>query len=368
MTYRWFEHALIILLAGISAAAVAAAEPVSRPSAPSKRSRPPSPDAQAVTVSELEQMLANKEYQQLVQLADKQLAILRKASPEAGGTGSDQAKLLLLKGEAWLRLGNAAKAQTAFTDASATQVPELRDEAMAVALLLKRSKGMFYTPRTAAVRAGAGAAAKPSTAVPATAPAQLNVVGDRRAAMEALFRDELGEATSKLKSTRKLRNLQQVFQALSAAQSLRAVEQTATGGTAETDALLHPVAEQARQLMEEAMSGMDGEIARVKERANRTTQTIYDGSDRRGEYEQRRRGYIYLVKVGLRNDDEASLKGIVDACGKIVKASKELRPLLPSERDPFHTIIGRAEHLTGAAGAVLNADYNEWTETGRRAY
>jgi hypothetical protein len=299
----------------------------------------PRPPADRETLRDLEQLLTDGQYRAVIEKADARLAE-RSPGHATGPIGYEQARLLLLKGEALLQLRQQAKAAEAFDRASKTLVTDLRHEATAAALLIERSRNFGYAPRTR----NAGA----TTADP------IDVLTNRKRAMAALYRDELADVAPQVTAARPPRTLPQVFQVLKTTEPLRAVEHVATGGTTESAALLEPVAEQARRLMTDAMAGMEPQIADARERANRETQTVH-------------RGRIHMVKAGLRNSDRKALESIAETCDTIAQASGELGPMFPTGGDTFQATRAEAERLSRAAYEVLNHNYAQRVDTGKPA-
>jgi len=291
--------------------------------------RPPEVDL----INELEGMLAQKQYQPLLQRVNKRLAAAKNESMY----DFDRAEMLLLRAEAYLQLRIAAQAIASFDEVKPVGGERQRAQAAATTLLIKRSSSLKYKPEWD----GAGAA-------------EIDILTDRDRALEALRRDELAVATTKVKAAKTPRTMAQVMQVAAMTDSLRALEIATSGKAPETAALLQDVREQARVLMDQSMVGMDAQIADINQRANVTTPTVD------------RNRMIYRVKQGLRPSFKKTLESIKQHCDDVRRAAEALSPEPVAKNGPFAETIARADSLYKSANDTLHADYATWIETGQR--
>jgi uncharacterized membrane protein YgcG len=286
----------------------------------------PAPATQP-SMDELQKMFDDKQYQPLLQQLNKLL------SPKNEGKLSadlDRTKLLMLKGESHLALKVAAQASSAFTDAAkSAKDPKEKAQATAIAYLIKKSPSFTYTQQT-------GAGAKTN---------KIDILADRKGAMEALLADDLETMKPKVEAARdNAKTLPQVLNVVKMVEPISALETTLKGDAAESSKLLAGLDQRAAGLMTTALTDMDRQVASIRERANRTQ-------------EMQRDGRSYMVKVGITSADVKTLENVEQTAERIGQAADELAPLIHAEGGAFAQVQSGAQELMSRAREVRTENY-----------
>jgi hypothetical protein len=285
-------------------------------------------------MEQLGEMLEQKQYQPLLQTIARVLALRGEAAK-----AYDRGKVLLLKGEAHLRMKAGGPAVAAFNEA-AEEATDPTDVAVgrATALLIKRSDQFKYKPQT-------GGLAKV---------AAHDILADRKAAFEALRDDELAEVTPKVRYARGAKTLPAIIGVVKSTQHLRALEMVTTGEAAETRKLLDGLADHAAKLLNDEIFKMETRLATMEKEANE----IIPVRDRLPD------GQIISShrRQGLTDRDMKEIRSIIGTCEKIVPVSEELSELFSADDSRFAGAAGGAARLYEQAKTVLQTDYTGMAE------
>ena len=275
------------------------------------------------SMADLQRMFDAREYQDVVRHVLKVLSLKGDAA-----AGYDRHELLRLKGESHLRLGDAEPAAKAFDDAAVVATDEATAALdRATALLARRARQNVYKPKTTSSAVGAG------EGLPL-----LDPVG-RKLGLRALYDDERAVARKRMDVPPRA-SLSDLIAALDVAAPLRALELGATGASSETDALIAPLAERAREMVGDEIKSMSSRVEKLDKAANK----------------KKKMGSAYR-KRGLSADEQAELREVVRKCEQFATAVRPLADAAPSNAAKFATLRADAQALHEHATRVLSADY-----------
>lgn len=279
------------------------------------------------TEAELQQMLKDGQYQPLVLKATRMLQLKGNAA-----NGLDRAKVLMLKGEAQLRLKQGAQAIDSFASA-AKEAKDPKEAALASATeaLVRKSAGGKYTVRPK----GGG---KPEV---------LDILNDdgRKKAFEALYEQESTLAAPKIKAGESAKVLPAIVEALKTVMRLGAIEQAAFGTDEKTAAAAKNLGTHAQKLLQSAVQDISAEVRQVSARANRLIRQKDNAS-----------GAWVMVKEGLSPVDTRLLRADVNNCGKIAEAAKDFASVTKVEA--LGNVSTEAARVEAEAQKLLDTDWN----------
>lgn len=288
------------------------------------------------TVDEIQALFDKGDYSETLKQLSRLLSLKGKAAE-----GMDRYTLLMLRGESHLRLkANSAATQALAEAAKAAPDDEAAAKARALAILVKRSKNLVFTPKVAA----GGKAA--SGGIDLTDPKR------RPDAFNALYEGERAARKPVLTAADKAKTLPPIAKAMKAAAELRDLELAATGNDHESAAALDRLVQRATKLM---AKGLDDAARRVEAIADRANQLI-EVTERTNNGTRRR-----TRRRGLDSDDTKELKNIVETCRKVFESSKELAEGFGQEDDVerFADLQEQAEDVGQRAQDVRVDDYSD---------
>ena len=169
---------------------------------------------------------------------------------------------------------------------------------------------------------------------------------DRKAAMKALFDDELAVAEPKIKAANNAIALPPIIEAVRPLIDLNALEKTATGASTQTQQMSTSLGKHAHSLIDEAIDKMSKRTEEVWASASRSRYV----EDRRTTLQEKLYGLHGMTSVEA-ND----LKGIVATCEKVAPVAKELGEVTGGSE--LAGDAAAAEKLRERAYYVLNYDY-----------
>ena len=251
--------------------------------------------------------------------------------------GYDRGQLLLIRADAQLGMRIEPQAAKSFRDAAdaATQDDD-RATARAMSLLMSRCEQLVFTPRTG------DAAGRP-----------IDVVTDRRAALDALLADELATVEPRVRGAKEKKRIGDVLDAVKALEPVAYVERAATGGTKRTDEMKASFVGQVETLLDDALIELDRQADTIEQGALGLI-AVPQSAARAG---QPAPTMIKAKKRGLSIADEAALKGVMEMCREVVSRHREVAMQLGAEPDRFRRAGDFAIRLSSKAGAILRADY-----------
>ena len=255
-----------------------------------------------------------------------------------GARGLDRHELLVLKAEAHLRLraGDAA-AQAVKAAAEETGSREHAAVARGTELLIRRSRNLVYTPKKA----------------PAGKRDPIDIVDPekRRAALRAMFADEMAELAPRLRAARAARTLPPALKAMEAARALAPLELAANGSADQSNAAADELKQSAKELLAKALEKATRRVDQITDMANdleRVRRVFPDiGGGYNVEIAQRRRG--------LKRQDIADLKALADTCDEVAAGGKAVAKAAGVEEAEFEELINSAEDLRMHIRRMLRA-------------
>ena len=284
------------------------------------------------TTAEIRQMVAEKQYKRV--LREVARAMQLKGDDAAA---YDRGELLLLRADAQLGMRIEPSAAKSFRDAAeaVTSTADIRDTGRAMSLLMSRSERLVYTTRSA------------------DAPGrEIDIVNDRKAALDALLADELAAYEPKIRAAKEKKSIAEVLEAVKGVEPIAAVERAATGSTRRTDEMRAGFVGQVEMLLDDALVQLDRRADDVETRARALIAVPQEV--RAGQAAPKT---MKVKKTGLSPTDEAALKGVMETCREIVSRNREVAQQLGAERDRFRRASDAAIRLADKAGAILRADY-----------
>ncbi|MDQ3440347.1 MAG: hypothetical protein M3478_08370 [Planctomycetota bacterium] len=289
------------------------------------------------STAEIRQRVAEKQFKRV--LREVARAMQLKGDDAAG---HDRGELLLIRADAQLGMRIEPAAAKSYRDAAeaATSYADVRDTARAMSLLMSRSERLAYTPRT-------------GDAVGR----EIDIVSDRKAALDALLADELATYEPKVRSAKEKKSIAEVLETVKAVEPIAAVERAATGSTNRTDEYRKGFVAQVETLLDDALVQLDRSADTVEERARALVAVPQE--IRAGQPPPKT---MKVKKTGLAPADEAALKAVMDTCREIVSRNREAAGQLGAEPDRFRRASDFAIRLSAKAGAILRADYSGITE------
>lgn len=286
-------------------------------------------------MEELKQLLTDKQYQPLLQGLNRVLGLKGKAA-----SGYDRGELLLLKGEALLQTKQTTAAIDVF-ESVVKQGTEAKGKEMgqAMALLVRRSPGGKYTPKTKAKD-------KPAASINILDPDQ------RKAALSAMLVDELADLQPKVKSAGQSKALPPILALVDSVEKARQVELAATDQDGQARQIGSDLADRARDVMA-------AEIRRLSERTEAISK-IGEALIPFNEMVQdrgRARMETHYRKHGLNTNELNELRQIAAMCDQVEPIASKLAEGLQLDAKDFRQAVDDAERVKKRAREVLDTDY-----------
>jgi hypothetical protein len=288
------------------------------------------------TIPDLEADLKAGNYQDVIRKV-QQISSARNVAGQY-----DKARLMELRGEAQLHLKQTGPAAESFTAAAKETKDEKQQNAdKAIALLARRSPGANYVPKNPPD----GSEARGTTRQP---PISIIDEESRKEAFKALLNDEMKSMKPKVDALERVTSLVPLLKGMQEVNELRAVELAGTGKDLQTAALVEGLANQASQLMSNALGVMAENVKRINESANKTSVDMVNLPN--GAYQQ------VSTKHGLNSNDATTLQDVINTCGQIVEVCKTMGSSGKAAA-AMKTVGAKAEQLAVQADQTLKADY-----------
>jgi len=260
------------------------------------------------------------------------LQMIAQALPTAAP--GDKYALLMMRGECLLQLKDGATAILAFDQAAAAAASNQQDEAArAMSLLIRKSSGLVYTPRTGDRK-----------------PLDITDPDARKPAMVALLTDQLPAVTAQVNQALAAKTLPPILALVPTLRDLHALEQIGAGDDARVTALVQPLADRTYELIEAELNRVDQKVQAIQRVAghqvdfgsgsyqlvNGVVQRVPDQgfTGLTGEDRQTLRDTIaYLSQIGQTCDDLAAVARRFDRDGVRWQAlSKQTQGILDFAR------------------------------------
>lgn len=287
------------------------------------------------TADEIQALFDKGDHSETLKQLSRLLSLKGKAAQ-----GMDRYTLLMLRGESHLRLkANSAATKALAEAAKAAPDDESAAKARALAILIKRSKNLQFTPKVAA----GGKAASGGI--------DITDLERRPDAFNALYEGERAALKPALTAADKAKTLPPIAKAMKAAAELRDLELAAIGKDDETGGALDRLVQRAAKLM---AKGLDDAARRTEAIADRANQLI-EVTERTNHGIRRR-----TRRRGVNSDELRELNYIVETCRKVFESSKELAEGFGrgDDVDRFADLQEQAEDVGQRAQDVRLDDYS----------
>lgn len=285
------------------------------------------------TMPEIQRLYDEKLYAEALRAIGR-ITSLRQVPPDY-----DQHALLTLKAECHLRLRQQPLAIDSFEKAAkATENERDRAVAAATALLIKRSTGFAYKPKS-------GGEGKPPQPIDVVEPEP------RKQALAALFEDEWKAKQATLKRARQSGALPQLSAAIDEISELRILELAATGKDERCQSAVEEIVESAVDAIAAALPRMDAAVREIDRRALEVVVNEKEGTS---------------GPRGLTSNDMQELRGIMASCEKVAQAIEGLGKIADvAARSRLKDLHHEAESIHESAKTTLGRDYRRVKRPGR---
>jgi hypothetical protein len=253
----------------------------------------------------------------------------------------DRYELLTLKAEAHLRLkaGDAA-AQAFKLAAEQTEDREKAATARATEQLIRRSRGLAYTPKH--VPKGQAAKREP-----------IDVIDPekRKAALRAMFADDMIELAPKIQAAKAGKTLPPALKAMEAARELAPLELAANGSADQVNGVVEELKQSCKDLLGHAME-------RTAKRVDQITQMANDPEVVRQVYPNPLGGFEVQVAErarGLKRQDIGQLKALADTCDEVSAGGKAVARAAGADEAEFEEVVDAADDLRMHIRRMLRA-------------
>jgi hypothetical protein len=322
--------------AGPASRPAAAPLPATRPAAPATRpttSARPGPEP-LLSTADIRALFDQGKYADVLRQIARVIDLRGKA-----GEGYDRYELLMLRMETLLRMKSQdAALRTATEAAASTDDPQRQAVAKAMALLIRRSRGLLYTP---------GIPKK--LKLP---PIDIVEPDSRKKALAALLTDELELATPKVNAAMNGRSLPAIADALQQLRGLDELER-GVGGGEEAHRMVVDLRTRGLTVMAQTVQVMNARTEEITRSANELVRVPVDTLVN---------GQLItttqLRKRGLVNNDRRDLTEIVRTADMIIPNVRGLMEATGGKVREVEDLIIAAEELRRRADRALNADYN----------
>src|SRR4051812_3520121 len=294
-------QATLLLVALLAQAAPDKAKAPAKPAAAPKAALAVSDDEAPLSVADLRKLLDDGKPADVLKHVSRLLALRGKAAQ-----AYDRSELLTLKAESHLRLRATDAAAVAFHQAAeATTDREKQAIARATEQLVRRSRNLAYTPRKVAK----GGRPDPIDIVDAE---------KRRAALQAMFADDMADVAPKVAAAKAANTLPPRFKAIQSARELATSEIAATGSADQVNGIVEELKRGTKDLMDRAMEKTAKRVDQITAMANDVEQVrqVIPGIGGYSDVQisERRRG--------LRRQDVGDLRQLADTCDEVKAGAK----------------------------------------------
>jgi hypothetical protein len=254
----------------------------------------------------------------------------------------DRYDLLMLRGETSIRMKAIAPALTSFADAAreASDDPHKAAVARATEMLLRKSKNFIYTPR-------------PDRKGKTADPIDLLEEKKRKAAIVALFNDEMSLAAPKIEAARDAKNLPPIADAIKSMRGLDALEMAAFGNTDKTKQALDDLGRQGRELMSSRIEKLGKQVDDITAEANELIHVVQHFQDTSGNVSDIDMSH----KRGLRPEATRMLKDVIAFCQQVPPNAEGLAEAIGGKKKDAADLVDQADGLRRKAEKTLRADY-----------
>lgn len=289
------------------------------------------------TTDDLRALFEKGEYNETLKQVSRVLSLKGKAAE-----GVDRYELLMLRAESHLHLKATGAALPALEEAAKVAPDDAAAaKSRALAILVKRSKNLQYTPKVGG-GGGGGKGGGPAE------PFSVSDVERRPDAFKALYEGERAAAKQKVAAAAKSKTLPPVAAAMKAVAPLRDLELAASGKDDETTATLDDLTKRAHKLMADGLDDLAKRTERIADRANEMIPYVTRRNGRTQERERRR---------GLDNNQVRELKNVIDTCRQVIGSCEDLAKSFAEDDEPFEDLVEQAKDTGERANDVLTDNY-----------
>jgi hypothetical protein len=241
----------------------------------------------------------------------------------------DRYELLTLKGDAHLRLRANEAAAVAFKQAAGETDDKVKEAiARATEQLIRRSKGLAYTPK----KAPKGQAAGPIDVVDPES---------RHKALAALFVDEMAPVLPKVEAAKDAKTVAPMLAAMAAAREMEYLELAANGSADQINGMVEGLKEQGKTMLGKVLEKGAKRVDRITQRANETENVKQIIPNSRGGY----RTVQVPKRRGVDRDDVTELKTIVDGCDELMAQARALAAATGGDEEEVEDLLDGADDL-----------------------
>jgi hypothetical protein len=285
-------------------------------------------------VDEAKAAFERGDYPETLRIVGRVLALKGRAAE-----GIDRYEVLMLRADAQLHTKAQANALQALDEAAklavATEDDKRAADARALAVLVRRSRQMHFTPKVSPQ----GKTRGPINPIDIADPKQ------RPDALAALYAEEKVLVKSKVVAAEKARTLPPVATALKVVLPLRDLELAANGGDSETRETIKQLVDRVHTLMAKSLDDMTKRVIHISQRASELINVPLANG---GFLSQRR---------GLDRQDKTELQNVIETCKQIVTSCGELTEQFDAGK-PFEDLEDQARDTAERADDALKEDYS----------
>lgn len=277
------------------------------------------------------------DYGETIQLASRALALKGDATATY-----DRYEVLMLKGEAHLRLRQLRFAGDAFAAAASETDDEVKAaRARATRRLIRESKGLKVQRHF------------PKKDGPQSA--DLLDPGARDDALAIAYDDLRTAAAPKIKAALRARTLPPISEALERLGELHDIELASTGGDAGLLATRHDLGERAQELIGKELDRLEKSVLDIRESANTVVEEkLYETTSLRTGQGS---GSIRSTYRGLSERDRGELKSIIKTCLRIIPTADALARATTGDPKDVEDLVERSKEVGRSAERVLSVRY-----------
>lgn len=289
------------------------------------------------TIDDAKAAFEKADYNEALRVLARLLSLKGKAAE-----GLDRYEMLMLRAESQLKLKSSTGAVSALEEAvrvaKAKQDDVAGAEARALILLIKKSKGLQFSPKLSAEK---GVTKEPI---------DITDTKKRKDALMALYVEEKAGARPKVVAADKSKDLPKVGAALKEVVPLKDLEVAASGKDSETTETIKNLVDRAHTLMAKGLDKMTRDTERIAEHANQIVQFAVTRADGSQEFRTRRQG--------IDRDETDELKGMIRDCKQVIDACKDLTKDFTDDTEPFEDLEDQARTTGERAHHVLTDNYS----------
>jgi hypothetical protein len=282
-------------------------------------------NSKAPSERELRDMYDNGQYHSCLQWISRLLVLKGDAA-----NGYDHGRLLLLRGDCQVQIGDGNRALAAYKEAQAVRDPDTALAGLAGVLLIQNSRALSYKPK------GSG-------------PIDLKDPDGWKKAAVDLFAVKYDAAEQAIDSAQGAQLLDSIISVMPQLAELAALDRASGGDGRRLAPTINKVDQRARDLMTRTLTPLDANTSRIEAAANELI-AVPRRRDRSRMTQDRR---------GLLDADRNTLNQTISTASAVYQAAlqgQEAARVLNGKQDAWQPIIDQAYTMMNHAQAVLDAD------------